>query len=91
MHHQSSVIKNLNDNSEKAKLLLSEIIPNIYVSSSRGLCSEGCQNSLDNAVMTSPEKRDPLIMHKLEAIAGRVLWFRIDSWYFIEVYLSKNL
>ena len=68
-----SVIKNLNDNSEKAKLLLSEIIPNIYVSSSKGLCPEGCQNSLDNAVMTSPEKRDPAIMRKLDAIAGRVL------------------
>ena len=58
---------------DEIAIKIKEIIPNIYVSSSKGLCPEGCQNSLDNAIMTSPEKRDPLIMRKLEAIAGRVL------------------
>lgn len=39
----------------------------------RGPCPHGCDRALTHAVMTAPEKRDPDLLAKLDAIAGRVL------------------
>ncbi|WP_179378865.1 S-methyl-5'-thioadenosine phosphorylase [Jannaschia marina] len=36
-------------------------------------CDEGCDRALDHAVMTAPEARDPAVVERLRAIAGRVL------------------
>jgi 5'-methylthioadenosine phosphorylase len=36
-------------------------------------CPAGSDRALDFAIMTAPEKRDPALMKKLEAVAGRVL------------------
>ena len=36
-------------------------------------CPIGSDRALDFAVMTAPEKRDPALMKKLDAVAGRVL------------------
>jgi len=36
-------------------------------------CPEGCDRTLDTAIITPAEARDPEIMRKLEAVAGRVL------------------
>ena len=36
-------------------------------------CSVGSDRALDHAIMTAPEKRDPALMAKLDAVAGRVL------------------
>jgi 5'-methylthioadenosine phosphorylase len=36
-------------------------------------CAAGSDRALDTAIMTAPEKRDPKLLKKLEAIAGRVL------------------
>jgi 5'-methylthioadenosine phosphorylase len=36
-------------------------------------CPHGCDKALEFAVMTAPEKRDPTVVAKLDAVAGRVL------------------
>jgi 5'-methylthioadenosine phosphorylase len=36
-------------------------------------CPIGSDRALDNAIMTAPERRDPALLKKLDAVAGRVL------------------
>jgi 5'-methylthioadenosine phosphorylase len=36
-------------------------------------CPAGSDRALDFAIMTAPEKRDPQLLAKLDAVAGRVL------------------
>ena len=36
-------------------------------------CPCGCDRALTHAVMTAPDRRDPLLLAKLDAVAGRVL------------------
>jgi 5'-methylthioadenosine phosphorylase len=36
-------------------------------------CPIGSDRALEFAVMTAPEKRDPALLKKLDAVAGRVL------------------
>jgi 5'-methylthioadenosine phosphorylase len=36
-------------------------------------CSLGSDRALDNAIITPPQARDPAILRKLDAVAGRVL------------------
>ena len=38
-----------------------------------GLCPHGCQSALGSALITSPEARDPELVRRLGAVAGRVL------------------
>ncbi|MDK3019147.1 S-methyl-5'-thioadenosine phosphorylase [Pseudodonghicola flavimaris] len=39
----------------------------------RAPCRQGCDHALEFAIMTAPEKRDPDLVAKLDAVAGRVL------------------
>jgi 5'-methylthioadenosine phosphorylase len=39
----------------------------------RNPCPHGCDRALSHAVMTAPEKRDPELLARLDAVAGRVL------------------
>ena len=36
-------------------------------------CPHGCDRALEHAIMTAPDKRDPAMLAKLDAVAGRVL------------------
>ncbi len=36
-------------------------------------CPKGCDRALDHALITHPDKRDPALIAKLDAVAGRVL------------------
>ena len=36
-------------------------------------CAAGCDRALENAVITAPEARDPSMVKRLDAVAGRVL------------------
>ena len=36
-------------------------------------CPHGCDHALTHALMTAPDKRDPALLAKLDAVAGRVL------------------
>ena len=43
------------------------------LSSTRELCPNGCDRALEFAVMTAPDQRDPSLVAKLDAVAGRIL------------------
>lgn len=36
-------------------------------------CPHGCDRALDHAILTAPDRRDPALLAKLDAVAGRVL------------------
>jgi 5'-methylthioadenosine phosphorylase len=40
---------------------------------SREPCPHGCDRALDFAILTAPDSRDPAMIAKLAAVAGRVL------------------
>ncbi len=67
----ASVIAVLNANAEKARSLVEAVLPRL--ASHRGPCERGCQSALDHALITAPEARDPALVQKLDAVAGRVL------------------
>jgi 5'-methylthioadenosine phosphorylase len=58
-------------NAEKAKALISRVVPLLATHS--GPCRQGCQRALDQALITAPEQRDPEMLARLDAVAGRVL------------------
>ena len=61
----------LNANAEKAKRLvacLARDFPREHEP-----CPIGSDRALDNALITAPEARDPELLKKLDAVAGRVL------------------
>ena len=66
-----SIIKVLLNNAEMGASLIKEVTPKL--SKHAILCSQGCHHALDNALITSPDARDPKVMAKLDAVAGRVL------------------
>jgi len=39
----------------------------------REACPHGCDRALEYAILTAPEKRDPALLAKLDAVAGRML------------------
>jgi 5'-methylthioadenosine phosphorylase len=39
----------------------------------REACPHGCDRALEYAILTQPEMRDPSLMAKLDAVAGRVI------------------
>jgi 5'-methylthioadenosine phosphorylase len=61
----------LHANAEKAKALVRRVVP--LLAADPGPCRQGCQHSLDDALITAPEKRDPEMLARLDAVAGRVL------------------
>jgi 5'-methylthioadenosine phosphorylase len=58
-------------NAEKAKALVKSVVP--VLSGHAGPCRQGCQRALDQALITTPESRDPKVSARLDAVAGRVL------------------
>jgi len=66
-----AVVKVLLGNAEKARHLVKELVP--ALGASRDACPAGCDRALDHAIITAPDKRDPALMAKLDAVAGRVL------------------
>ena len=65
----SDIIKTLSENSSKAQ----KIIQNIpfKLSNNRDVCISGCNNALDNAIITSPEKRDKQVTEELNLLLER--------------------
>ena len=67
----TDVIKVLQQNSENARRLVADVIPRI--GADHGACTFGCDRSLEHAILTAPEARDPALVARLDAVAGRVL------------------
>lgn len=67
----SQIIATLSGNADKARALVAGLTA--LLGSDRAPCPHGCDRALDYAVMTAPDKRDPAMVEKLQAVAGRVL------------------
>jgi 5'-methylthioadenosine phosphorylase len=65
------IIKVLIANAEKAKLLVARLARDFP--REHEPCPIGSDRALDNALITAPEARDPKLLRKLDAVAGRVL------------------
>ncbi len=67
----SDVLEVMHANSANAKRLVQHVIPAIATLSSP--CPHGCDHALEQAILTAPEARDPELVRRLDAVAGRVL------------------
>ena len=65
------IIKVLTANAQKAKGLVARLARDFP--REHEPCPIGCDRVLDNAMITAPEARDPELLKKLDAVAGRVL------------------
>ena len=61
----------LNSNAEKAKALVARFAKDFP--RDHEPCPIGSDRALDTALITAPEARDPALLKKLDAVAGRVL------------------
>ena len=66
-----SIIRILRQNADNGRALVERVAPKLK--GRDGACPEGCHTALENAVITAPEARDPAMVEKLDAVAGRVL------------------
>src|SRR5262245_31503603 len=65
------VIRVLFENAEKARALIKRVAP--MLGPTRTPSPLGIERTLDTALITAPDKRDPELFSKLDAVAGRVL------------------
>jgi 5'-methylthioadenosine phosphorylase len=65
------IIRVLNANAEKAKRLVARLASDFP--REHEPCPIGSDRALDTALITAEEARDPVLLKKLEAVAGRVL------------------
>ena len=74
-HHDDvtveAIIKVLLANAETARSLVRTTASKLAGRLER--CGHGCHTALDNALITAPDARDPEIIARLDAVAGRVL------------------
>ena len=66
----SDIIDTLTNNSSKAQKII-ENMP-VELIKIRDKCNLGCNNSLDNALITAPDKRDKKIINDLDVILKRL-------------------
>jgi 5'-methylthioadenosine phosphorylase len=74
-HHEAvtvqDIIRVLNSNADRAKALVARLARDFP--REHEPCPIGSDRALDNALITAPEARDPALLKKLDAIAGRLL------------------
>jgi|TARA_R110000764_G_scaffold76528_4_gene153751 5'-methylthioadenosine phosphorylase len=67
----TQIIATLTGNADKGRNLVSRLPA--LLGAERAPCPHGCDRALEYAIMTAPEARDPELVAKLDAVAGRVL------------------
>ncbi|GAB1232471.1 S-methyl-5'-thioadenosine phosphorylase [Ferrigenium sp. UT5] len=65
------IIGVLLSNADKARTLVQQAVPRLGHDATAGAC--GCRSVLQHALITAPEARDPALVARLQAVAGRVL------------------
>ena len=65
------IIQLLLANADKARSLVRHLAPRLAGDADAPACA--CRHALDHALITAPEVRDPAVMARLDAVAGRVL------------------
>ena len=66
-----TIIQVLMANADKGRDLVRSTVPTLSGRSTA--CGAGCHTALDTAIITAPDVRDPALVEKLSAVAGRVL------------------
>lgn len=66
-----AIIRVLTSNADKARSLVKTVVPKL--GSRTESCAAGCHTALETAIITPPEARDPEMIKKLDAVAGRAL------------------
>jgi len=66
-----AVVKVVIANADNARGLVRAAAP--LLDGHDGPCTHGCQTALEHAIMTRADARDPALLAKLDAVAGRVL------------------
>jgi 5'-methylthioadenosine phosphorylase len=67
----AEIIATMTANADKGRSMVARL-PDL-LRGERAPCPHGCDRVLDTAILTAPEKRDPAMVEKLSAVAGRVL------------------
>jgi 5'-methylthioadenosine phosphorylase len=67
----AEIIATLTSNADKGRALVKGLPA--LLGADREACPHGCDRALEYAVLTAPDKRDPEMVAKLDAVAGRVL------------------
>ncbi len=67
----TDIIKTLMGNADQARNLVAKL-PDL-LGKHRAPCPHGCDRALEYAIITQPDNRDPALVAKLDAVAGRVL------------------
>ncbi|MEL7465735.1 MAG: S-methyl-5'-thioadenosine phosphorylase [Pseudomonadota bacterium] len=67
----TAILAVLQKNTANAAKLIAEVAPKL--GGEREACPHGCDRALEYAVITAPDARDPALVAKLDAVAGRVL------------------
>jgi 5'-methylthioadenosine phosphorylase len=74
-HHDAvtvqDIIKVLGENAQKAQRLVARLAKDFP--REHEACPIGSDRALDNALITAPDARDPELIERLDAVAGRVL------------------
>lgn len=65
------IIKTLTGNADKGREMVRRLPA--LLGAERAPCPHGCDRALEYAMLTAPEKRDPVLLAKLDAVAGRML------------------
>jgi 5'-methylthioadenosine phosphorylase len=66
-----AIVAVLLSNADKGRSLVKDVAPKL--AGRQGNCPFGCHTALDTAIITAPDARDPGMIEKLDAVAGRVL------------------
>lgn len=66
-----AIVKVLLENADRARALVKGVAPRVQ-GDEEG-CECGCRIALQHAILTAPEARDPAMLEKLSAVAGRML------------------
>ena len=67
----ADIVAVLTDNADRGRALVAGLAAQL--SDRRTPCPEGCDRVLDTALITPPDARDPALLARLDAVAGRVL------------------
>ncbi|WP_438975131.1 S-methyl-5'-thioadenosine phosphorylase [Roseicyclus sp.] len=67
----TDIIRTLGGNADKARGMVARLPA--LLGQGRTPCPHGCDRALEHAILTAPAARDPAMVAKLSAVAGRVL------------------
>jgi 5'-methylthioadenosine phosphorylase len=70
-----AIVKVLLANADKARALVKQVALPVHADGAAETCT--CRSALQYAILTAPEARDPVMLEKLSAVAGRM--FTVNS------------